>query len=100
MVRPKVNESIDVLIRPLDHQVDIQWQLGGFTKGGDGVRAESDVLYEVTVHHIAVQPISPTLFRSLRVPREVAEIARQNRWGDNYFWRGSHLWDRWMSSIS
>jgi hypothetical protein len=58
--------------------VHVQRQIGGFAESGNRVRTKGDIGDKVTIHNIAVQPISPTLLGPLRVPREIAKIAGKN----------------------
>ena len=73
-IRPRVHEILDVALRVVDHQVDVQGQGGGLTDGPDHCGADGDVGDEVAVHDVHVDPVHPGGLRQMHLFRQAAEI--------------------------
>ena len=51
--------AVEVAVRIGDHEMDIQRQVRVARRRLDKSRTERDVVYKMTVHHIAVDPVRP-----------------------------------------
>jgi hypothetical protein len=56
------DKTRDVMIGMLDHQVHIEWQFGLLAHKIDNRRAEGNVVDEMAVHDVAVNPIGACFF--------------------------------------
>ena len=63
-VRAGIEETLEIMIRAGNHQVDIEEGVVGGIDGLDDGRAERDVVHEMPVHHIEMHPIGPGLHRA------------------------------------
>src|ERR1041384_5334688 len=88
-VRAGLDKSRQVMIVMLDHQMHIERKLGLFTNKTDDRRSERNVVYEMAVHDIAVEPIRTGVFDYVDIVRESGEISGQNRGGDEHLGHGS-----------
>ena len=73
-VGPGRDESLDVALGILDHQVDVQGQSGGPAQGFGHRGADGDIGDEMAVHDVHVNPVDAGLLRFPDVLRQAAEI--------------------------
>jgi len=62
----------------LDHQVNIKRQTREFANGRDPSRAKRNVIDEMTVHDVAMNPIGARGFDAMNFLSEPREICRKN----------------------
>ena len=79
-VRAGVAELLHIAHGTLDHQVDIQRQVGGGADGLDHRDADGDIGHEQTVHHVHMDVVGGGDF--FNVPRQIGEIGGQDGGGD------------------
>ena len=77
------DEAREEMIRAGDHEVDIEGAGGALARGGDEGGAEGDVIDEMAVHDVHVQPIGAGLLRAGDFFAEAAEIAGEDGGGDD-----------------
>ena len=68
----------DVLLRPLDHQVDVEGTVGEPPERPDHRRAEREVGHEVPVHHVDVDPLGAAGDGLLELLAQPAEVGAQH----------------------
>ena len=81
-IRAGFHEAGKVMIGPLDHQMHIKGELRQFARHRDDHRPEGNVIHEMTVHDVAVNPVGPGFLHPAHFPGEVREISRQDGRGD------------------
>ena len=81
------------MIGSRDHEMGVQRDSGcgggGFHEGG----AEGDVVDEVAVHDVEVEPVGAGGFSSLNFSLETAEVAGEDRGSDDERMHGRNLWE-------
>ena len=82
-MRARLHETRQIMVRPRDHQVHVQRQFDGLLHRRDHRRAEGNVVHEMAVHHVEVQPVRPGGLDAPGFLAELGEIARQQRRGDD-----------------
>ncbi len=70
------------MIGAVDHQVDVEKHPGVFPDGGDHGGAEGDVVDEVAVHDIEVEPARARGLRALHLGLDVGEVGGEERGDD------------------
>jgi hypothetical protein len=73
-VRPCFDETRNVMIRSLDHQVHLERKLRQFAHGGDDRRSEGNIIDEMAIHNVEVKPVRARLFHASNVMAESREI--------------------------
>ena len=56
-IRAGIDKSRNVMIGLLDHKMHVQWQRCLFANESDDGRSERDVVDEMAIHDIAVDPV-------------------------------------------
>src|SRR5205807_773540 len=64
-IRAGLGETRHIMIGMFDHQMDIERQLGVFTDKIDNRRAERNVVHEMAIHDVAVDPIGAGVFNAM-----------------------------------
>ncbi len=76
-------EGVDVEMRVVEHQVDVEKEFRAFAKGGDGGGAEGEVGDEMAIHDVDVEPAEGKLLDELGAGDEVAVISGENGRSEN-----------------
>jgi hypothetical protein len=85
-VGPCIDETRQIVIGMLNHQVNIKRQICDFANGRDHARAERNIVDEMTVHDVAMDPIGSRLFHPANLIGQSGKIGGENR-GSNYYSR-------------
>src|SRR5436305_7039049 len=89
-IRPRFEEARQVMIGMLDHEMDIERKLGVFSHGRDNGGPERNVIDEVAVHDVEVQPVCAGCFGAMDLGFEMREIGgedgRSNEGGRHGEW--------------
>ena len=95
--RPRVHEGLQVPVRVLDHQVNVEGKRRGLVEGRHDGRAERDVGDEMTVHDVDVHERRPTAGGARDLFREAREVGRKDRRGEDHgpLWLTSRLIAVW-----
>ena len=78
-VRPGFGKIIDVALRLLDHQMDIERAIELVAQRPEGLydeRPNRDIRHEMSVHHIDVQPVGTVFEGFAGVIFEPGEVGR------------------------
>src|SRR5437016_6242920 len=67
------DESRHIMIGTLDHQMHIQWQICFFAYESNNVRPEGNVIDEMAVHDVAMNPIGACGFDTMDLLSEPRE---------------------------
>ncbi len=86
----EVGEAGEVEIGALDHEVDIEREVRVARSGLHDGGAEGDVVHEVPVHDVAMDPIAPGLGDAGDFLAEAAEVGGEDGGGDDGF-AGGHI---------
>ncbi len=78
-VGARIEEQGDEVPRPLDHQVDVQGEPGGFPERSDSLRPEGQVGHEVPVHDVDMDQVGAGLLGHLHRLAHLGEIGGQDR---------------------
>src|ERR1700730_2500902 len=70
------------MVGVLDHQVNIERQFGFFPNKADDRRAEGNVVDEMSVHNVAMDPVRACLFDLANFFAQTRKIGCQNRGSD------------------
>ena len=81
-VRSSVDKTGQVMIGMLDHEMDVERQSGELANSRDHSRSEGNVVDEVSVHDIAMNPIGPGLLNSLHFIGQSGKIGGENGGSD------------------
>jgi hypothetical protein len=73
------------MIGMLDHEMHIQGQTGFLSHHSDDIRSKRNVIDEVAVHNVAVNPIGACGFDPVDFLSKPREICRQNGWSYEHF---------------
>src|SRR5262245_6831500 len=79
---PGLYERLEVTVRFLDHEVNIQGHLHNLPDGLHHRHANRQIRDEMAVHHVHVDEIGTAALHRSNLCSEDAEIRRQNRWRD------------------
>ena len=82
-VGPGAGESLDVEIRPLDHQMDIQEQTAQPVDCLHDQGTDRQVGNEVPVHHVQVEQSRPARLGRGDLVGQATEIGRKDRGGES-----------------
>jgi hypothetical protein len=78
-IRPSLDETLNMLFRLNDHQMDVQRQRGRSFAGSDNIRPKSDIRHKATIHDINVDKIRTTLFTGSQVSSQIVQISGKDR---------------------
>src|SRR5947209_8704449 len=67
------------MIGLLDHEMHVERQVGLFTDKTDNRRTEGDVVHEMAIHDVAMDPIGPRLFDLADFLAQAGEVGGQDR---------------------
>lgn len=76
------DEAFEVVIGTVDHEVDVEEHLGVSTDGFDHGGAEGDVVNEVAVHDVEVEPFGTSVFGAVDFFFDVGEVGGEERGED------------------
>jgi len=93
VVGTRRHEARDVVIGPLDHQVNIQWQTGVGPDLGDEGGAKGNVVDEPAVHDIEVKPVGASRFSPADLLRQPGPVGGKNAGGDDSLVEIDHTHD-------
>ena len=82
------DKSRRVMIGMLDHQVDIERKLGLLAHKIDNRRPEGDIIDEMSVHDVAMNPICAGFFSGANFIGQAGKIGSENGGRDDNFLRG------------
>ena len=72
------------MIGMLDHKMDVERKTCLAAHGRDDRRTEGNVIDEMPIHDVAVNPIGAGCLHPMDFVAESREIGGQNGWGDDY----------------
>ncbi len=81
-VGPGLGKRVQEPIRLLDHQVDFQGNRGDRPQPADDHGTKREVWYEVAVHDVNVNPVSPRGHDLSHLLSQPALVGRQDRGGE------------------
>src|ERR1019366_597053 len=84
LIRAGAGERFQQDFRPGTHQVDVEENLYERTKRLDHLRAEGNILHEMPIHDIEVEPIGARAVHACGLFCETSEIGGQQRGGNNH----------------
>jgi hypothetical protein len=73
------------MIRMLDHEMDVEWKLGVLSHGRDDSWPERNIIDEVAVHDVEMQPIGAGLFGAMDLGFETREVRGEDGRSDEGF---------------
>ena len=76
------------MIGVLDHEVDIERKLRVFVHKIDDCRAEGNVVHEMAIHDIAMDPVRAGLFNGMNFIGKFGKIGGKNGGRDDRFRHG------------
>jgi hypothetical protein len=82
-VRAGVFKRPEVLLRGDDHEVDIEEEFRGRPRHPDDVITERDRWHKRSIHDVDMKPISTPGFDRGYLLRQISEIGREDRGGDD-----------------
>ena len=85
-IRAGIEEAGEVVIGVLDHEMNIERELRQFAHGGDNGGPEGNVIDEVAIHDVEMEPIGAGRFRAANFVRELGEIRGEEGGSDQRFW--------------
>src|SRR4051812_46262371 len=77
--RPGVNESPDIAVRLLNHQVHVEWPRGDSLDGSHDGNADGNVRHEMTVHDVDMDQIGTAPFGGADIASKRSEVGGENR---------------------
>lgn len=92
-----LDEAVEEVVRAIDHEVDVEEDVIGFVDSGDELGAEADVIDEVSVHDIEVEPVGTCADGAGAFVGETAPVGGEEGRGDDALGAGEHgegLWGR------
>src|SRR4051794_6730578 len=85
-VRAGFEKTWQIMIGPLDHEMNVERQLRVLAHRREDCRAERNVIDEMSVHDVEMQPVRARFFRAMNFGFEIREIGGENRRSDQDFW--------------
>ena len=82
-VRSGCDEAGEVVIRPGDHEVDVEVTIIGFMDGLNEGRAEGDVVDKVSVHDVEMKPVGAAVDCAGGFISDSSEVGGKEGWGDD-----------------
>ena len=79
-IRAGFEEARQIMIGMLDHEMNIERQLRVFAHGRDDRGPEGNVIDEMAIHDVEMQPIRARFFRAMDLRFEMGEIRGEDRW--------------------
>ncbi len=73
-IRARFEEARHVMIGMLDHEMDIERKLRVFADGRDDSRPERNVIDEMAVHDVEMQPVRAGFFGAMDLGFELGEV--------------------------
>src|SRR3989442_15571999 len=67
----------------LNHQVHIEWKFRLLAHNLDNHRTERNVVDEMSVHHVAVNPVRSGFFHLSNFISQPRKVGREDGWGDD-----------------
>src|SRR5205085_6703337 len=77
-IRSGVEEARHIMIGPLDHEMNIELQGSVFAHRRYDGGPERNVIDEMAIHDVEVQPIGAGFFHSMNLRFEIREIGGEN----------------------
>src|SRR5215469_15112127 len=85
-VRNKGHKTRKKMIRAFDHQMHVQRNCGDLAYRLNYGRAKRNVVYEMTIHDIEMQPVTSGSLGPADLHAKLQEVGGQNGWcNDNWF---------------
>ena len=82
----KVSTCLDKLLHvpdgAVDHQMNIQRQIGNLTDGGNHRNADGDIGNKNAVHHVNMDKVCAEVTQSTDIPLQIYKVGRQNGRGN------------------
>ena len=91
-----LDEAVEEVVRAIDHEVDVEEDVVGAVDGGDELRAEADVIDEVAVHDIEVEPVDACADGAGAFVGETAPVGGEEGRGDDALGAGEHGEGMWV----
>src|SRR6059058_4590174 len=70
------------MIGVLDHEMDVERQICELANNRDDSRAEGNVIDEMSIHDVAMNPIGPGLLNPANFIGQSGKIGGEDGWGD------------------
>jgi hypothetical protein len=70
------------MVGMLDHHMDVERKLSVFADGGDDRGPERNVIDEMAIHDVEMQPVCARLFHAVDLAFEMGKIRGENRRSD------------------
>jgi len=87
--RARLEEARQVMIGMFDHEMHVERKLRLFSHGRDQSRSERNVIDEVAVHDVEVQPICARFFGPMDLAGEIGKIGGEDGRSDEDFFGAS-----------
>lgn len=91
-----LDEAVEEVVRAIDHEVDVEEDVVGFVDGGDELGAEADIVDEVAVHDIEVEPVDACADGAGAFFCETAPVGGEEGRGDDALGAGEHGGGFWV----
>ena len=75
------------MIRMLDHEMDVERKLGVLSHGRDHGGTEGNIVHEMAIHDVEMQPIGAGIFGAMDLGFETREVRGEDGWSDESFRR-------------
>src|SRR5260370_32133092 len=72
-----------VMVSVLNHEMDIERKTRQAANNPDNLRPKGNVIDEMSVHYVAMNPICGCRFNTMNFVAESREISGKNGWGDD-----------------
>jgi hypothetical protein len=82
VIGARIGISRDPVLRALDHEMDVERQVGALPQVRDHFRSEGEVRNEVSVHNVDVDPVGARGLGLRDRLAEGTEIGREDGWGE------------------
>ena len=81
-IRAGLEEARQIMIGMFDHEMHVERELGVFAHGGDDGGPEGNVIDEMAVHDVEMEPVRAGFFRAMDLSFEMGEIGGENGWSN------------------
>ena len=78
-VRPGLAEFLYIADRSIDHQMNVQRQIGDAPDRSDDGHTNGDIRDKCAVHHVHVDIVRTGLCQGVNIPLQIDKICRENR---------------------
>src|ERR1044071_3258966 len=87
-IRARLEESGHEMIGVFDHEMDVEREICLFSHGRDHGGPERNVINEVAIHDVEMEPIRAGFLGATNLGFEMGEVSREDGRGDEDLWRG------------